>query len=97
MEGDIPEERVRAEILLLRRLHKGLADRKKYLVEFGHHAVVELEPACTLGRMDTLVVRKVYCDCLAAGIAVARIEYRVIYVQVRRRSRYECLVLRSAR
>ena len=97
MESHVPEECISSEIFLLVLDYKHLTDRSKYLVELGHHAVVELKTACAFCSMYSLVVRKVDCYGLAAGIAVACIIYGIIYIEVRRCARHESLVLRSAR
>ena len=49
MEGNIPEECISAEISLLLRFEKDLADRIDNLVEFGLDDISELE---TAGRSE---------------------------------------------
>ena len=45
--------------------------------------------------MNSLIVREVDGDGLAAGVAVSCVVDSVVYVEVRRCSRNECLVFRN--
>ena len=95
MEGYIPEECVCAEVLKLLWSHKYVSDRSHDLIELSHHAVIKLKTACALSLVNSLVVREVDSDSFAAGIAVTCIVDCIIYIEVRRCTWYECLVLRS--
>ena len=97
VESNVPEKRLRPQMFLLVRLDEQTSDRKEYLAELGGDAVVKLETSGSFHSLDAVIVRKIDGDGLAAGVAVPRIIYRVIYIQVRGCARHECLVLLRAR
>ena len=97
MEGNIPEECISAEISLLLRLEKNLADRIDDLVEFGLNDIAELKTAGSLFSLYLMVVRKIDRNGLSAGIGITGIVDRIINEHVRLCSRDEGLVLLRAR